>query len=74
MQEKPAPVADQAKRQAAERARKRFEARNARLQRERETREAGLAASREAAAEARKRATIQKAIARAHARLQQRGR
>jgi electron transport complex protein RnfB len=65
---------DEKKRAAAARARVRFHARNERLQREREARAARLAASREAAAEERKRAAIQKAVARAQARLQQRGR
>ncbi len=62
---------DAEKRSAAARARRRFHARNARLQREREARVARSAA---VTADERKRATIQKAIARAQARLQQRGR
>lgn len=57
---------------AARQARRRFNARNQRLQREREAREARLIGSRENAAAEKKRATIQKAIARAKARLQQR--
>ena len=65
---------DDKKRTAAARARGRFHARNERLQQEREALSAPLAASREAAAEERKRAAIQKAVARAQARLQQRGR
>ena len=56
----------------ATRARRRFEARNQRLQREREERTARLTASREVTAEEKKRVTIQKAIARARTRLQQR--
>lgn len=60
-------------RAAAGRARRRFLARNERLKREREEQAARLAASREENAGDRKRATIQKAIARARARLQQRG-
>jgi electron transport complex protein RnfB len=56
----------------AQRARRRFDARNERLKREREERALRLAASRDADAERKKRATIQKAIARARARLQQR--
>ena len=56
---------------AAARARRRFHARNVRLQREREARAARPAA---ATADERKHATIQKAIARAQARLRQRGR
>ena len=59
---------------AASRARRRFDARNQRLQREREAREARLMDPKECAAEQRKRATIQKAVARAKARLQQRER
>lgn len=53
----------------AARARRRFEARNQRLQREREER---LIAPQEKLAEQKKRAIIQKAIARARTRLQQR--
>ncbi|OGA39830.1 MAG: hypothetical protein A3G24_16280 [Betaproteobacteria bacterium RIFCSPLOWO2_12_FULL_62_13] len=62
------------RRSIAAQARRRFHARNERLQREREERAARLAASRESMAEVKKRATIQKAIARAQARLQQRER
>ncbi len=58
---------------AAARVRRRFQARNQRLQREREERTA-RAESPDMVAEQKKRATIQKAIARARARLQQRGR
>lgn len=57
---------------AAARARRRFEARNQRLQREREERAARLTAPGTVTAEEKKRATIQKAMARARARLQQR--
>lgn len=57
---------------AAARARRRFQVRHERLQRQRDARATRLAASREAAAEERKRATVQRAIARARARLQQR--
>lgn len=62
------------KQAAAVRARHRFEFRNQRLQRERDERAARLAASGKATAEEKKRATIQKAIARARERLQQRRR
>lgn len=58
---------------AAARARRRYDARNDRLLRERESRAARPTASKDAAQE-RKRATIRKAIVRAQARLQQRGR
>lgn len=61
------------KKAAAARARRRFESRNRRLQREKEA-AARLAAPKETAAEQKKRETIQKAIARARERLQQRGR
>lgn len=74
MQERPEPRPVEAQGTAAERARRRFHARNTRLLREREARDARLAAPRAAAAEARKRETIRKALARAQARLQQRGR
>jgi len=74
MQERPEPRPVEAKRTAAERARRRFRARNARLLRERAAHDARLAASRAAAAEARKRETIQRALARARARLRQHGR
>ena len=57
---------------AAAGARRRFNARNRRLQREREEREAQLMESKEQLAEQKKRATIRKAIARARARLRQR--
>ncbi|MBI4195724.1 MAG: RnfABCDGE type electron transport complex subunit B [Betaproteobacteria bacterium] len=59
-------------RTAAERARRRFEARNERLKRDRLARAARLSDSREKAAGEKKRATIEKAIARARQRLQQR--
>lgn len=62
---------DAERRSAAARARRRFDARNVRLQGEREARAARPAA---ASADERKRATIQRAMARAQARLQQRGR
>jgi electron transport complex protein RnfB len=65
---------DEQKRAAAARARVRFRARNERLQRERAARARRPAAPREATAEERKRATIQRAIARAQVRLQRRGR
>lgn len=61
------------KRTAAARARRRFESRNRRLQREKETRALRPAVSKETPAEQKKRATIQKAMARAKARLRQRG-
>jgi electron transport complex protein RnfB len=57
---------------AARAAKLRFEKRNARLQREREEREARLARSKERDAEAKKRATVEKAMARARERLRQR--
>lgn len=64
----------EARRRAAGRARRRFEARNARLAAERAAREARLLALREAAAaEERKRETVRRAIERAHARLRLRG-
>jgi electron transport complex protein RnfB len=62
---------DAARRSAAARARRRFDARNVRLRREREARAARPAA---ATADERKRATIQRAMARAQTRLQQHGR
>lgn len=74
MEEKREPVDVEGKRRAAARARRRFEARNARLGAEREAREARLAAAREAAAEERKRATLRRAIERAQARLRERAR
>lgn len=58
--------------QAAMRARRRAEARSARLDRERAEREARLARARAALHESRKRETIERAIARARARLGQR--
>jgi len=61
------------KKTAAARAKHRFESRNCRLQREKEERAARLAATKDAAAEQRKRATVAKAIARARERLRQRG-
>jgi electron transport complex protein RnfB len=66
-----APTGEQ-KQTAAARARIRFHARNARLQRERETRSMRPIAAREATAEERKHAAIQRAIARAQMRLQRR--
>jgi len=65
---------DAQKRTGAARARVRFHARNERLQRERETRAMRSTTAREATAEERKHATIQRAIARARMRLQRRGR
>lgn len=60
------------KKAAAALARRRFESRKHRLQHEKETRAARPAASKETPAEQKKRATIQKAMARARTRLQQR--
>lgn len=54
-------------------AQKRFDARLSRLQHEQEERALRRAASRDAAADRKKRATIEKAMARAKTRLQQRG-
>jgi electron transport complex protein RnfB len=65
---------DERKRTGAARARVRFHTRNERLQREREARTTRPAAPREATAEERKHATIQRAMARAQLRLQRRGR
>ncbi len=62
------------KKTAAASARRRFESRTHRLQHEKETRAPRPAASKETPAEQKKRATIQKAMARARERLQQRGR
>lgn len=59
------------KRAAAARSRRRFQFRVQRLQREREERTARLTAPKAVSAEEKKRATIQKAIARARVRLQQ---
>jgi electron transport complex protein RnfB len=73
MQPQPTAKTPASRQLGAARARRRYEARAARLLRERGVRAARLAASR-APAEERKRATIQRAIARAQARLQQRGR
>jgi len=74
MEEKTAPLGREEKRLAAARARRRYEARNARLERERGDREARLAQARAARQEARKHETIARAIARARARLAQRER
>ena len=71
MAETGGPLTRAEKRTAAARARLRFESRNRRLQREKETRALRPAASKETPAEQKKRATIQKAMARAKARLQQ---
>ncbi len=57
----------------AQRARRRFDARTERLKREREERALRLAAAKKEDAQDTKRATLQKAIARARQRLQQRG-
>lgn len=62
-----------ARRLAAARARRRYDARTARLARERASRSARLDATPHAARD-RKRAAVEKALARARARLQQRGR
>ena len=62
------------KKAAAARARRRFESRNRRLQREKEAPARLLAVSHEHTAAQKKRAAVQKAIARAKERLQQRGR
>ena len=62
------------KRSSAARSRRRFHARGRRLQPQHEERDPRLIESSEQVAERRKRATIQNAIARAKARLQQRGR
>ena len=63
----------EARRLAAARARRRYDARSARLARERASRSARLEATPHAARE-RKRAAVERALARAQARLQQRGR
>jgi electron transport complex protein RnfB len=60
------------KRADAARSRRRFQFRSQRLQREREERPARLTAPKALTAEEKKRATLQKAMARARARLQQR--
>lgn len=65
-------LAGEAKRNAALRARRRFDARNARFLHERAAREVRLASARADAHDARKRETIQRALARARARLGQR--
>ncbi len=62
------------KKNAAALAKRRFESRNRRLQHEKEERAARLAAAKDTAAEIKKRATVEKAIARARERLRQRGR
>ena len=59
--------------ETAQRARRRFNARNERLKRERDEQALRLAAAKAGNAQERKRAIIEKAIARARARLQQRG-
>ncbi|MGQ0751187.1 MAG: RnfABCDGE type electron transport complex subunit B [Betaproteobacteria bacterium] len=68
-----APTAE-GRRLAAAQARRRYEARTARLARERALRSARPEASSRTAAQERKRAAVQRAIARAQTRLQQRGR
>jgi electron transport complex protein RnfB len=73
MEERPV-IGREARREAAARARLRSEARNARVLHERAAREARLMNARAAAHETRKRQTIQKALARARARLGQRSR
>ena len=67
-------LAREQKKAAAARARQRFESRQRRLQREQEERAARLAVDESAAAEHKKRAAIQKAMAHARERLQQRSR
>lgn len=62
------------KKSVAAQAKRRFESRNRRLQREKEERAHRLAVAHEHTAAQKKRVTIQKAIARAKERLQQRGR
>jgi electron transport complex protein RnfB len=62
------------KKTIAARARRRFESRNRRLQREHDDSAARLAAAKDTAAEQKKRAVVQKAIARAQERLRQRDR
>lgn len=72
------PVGDRSTREqkkiAAARAKRRYESRNRREQREKEERAARLAASKATAAEQKKRATVERAIARARERLRQRNR